>query len=81
MNVSHSVTRTTGSVPVRLGHEVLEEELRSDPAVLQRLNAPPGDRDQCALDIPAHAEHPLALQAERAGKPRPVPIGIYVDGV
>eukprot|EP00959_Pyramimonas_sp_CCMP1952_P294400 6157766-Pyramimonas_sp.AAC.1 len=81
MNVNHSVTRTIRNVPVRLGYEVLEEELRSDPTVLTRSNASPNERDQCILDIPAYKEHPLVVQAERAGKSRPIPIGIYVDGV
>eukprot|EP00959_Pyramimonas_sp_CCMP1952_P129874 2716124-Pyramimonas_sp.AAC.1 len=41
MNVNHSATRTIRNVPVRLGYEVLRDELHEDPVTLQTLQAPP----------------------------------------
>ena len=79
--VNHSPLRTIQNIPVKLAYEAIQDELVADPDVWHKLQAEPHERTANVTDLPAFKLHPLVTAATAANKPRPLPVGLYVDGV
>lgn len=67
-------TRELGDVPMRVLWSSIEEELKSDPSILAKLDNP---STGTVLDVPVYRTHPLVKKAVK----RPLPVSLYLDGV
>ena len=81
VNLNYFTIRTTKMTPVKYGWKCIEDELKSDPTILETLMADPGDRKKSVLDIPAYCQHPVVVTEVSNGRPKPLPVGIYLDGI
>eukprot|EP00959_Pyramimonas_sp_CCMP1952_P105688 2209972-Pyramimonas_sp.AAC.1 len=80
MNANTSPLRTVPSIPVELGCEAIEDELASDTATLDHIRMDPAVRPESVMGTPAYKTHPLVLEGIAAGRPLPIPVGVYLDG-
>eukprot|EP00959_Pyramimonas_sp_CCMP1952_P185228 3872934-Pyramimonas_sp.AAC.1 len=81
VNLHYSSIRSTTSIPMKYAWDCIDTEYENDPSIRELLEEDPAERTPCILDVPAYKEHPLVLRAEAADEPRPLPIGLYVDGI
>eukprot|EP00959_Pyramimonas_sp_CCMP1952_P248860 5202136-Pyramimonas_sp.AAC.1 len=81
MTERQGAARVVREVPIRMAQECLEDELHNDKSILEQLNADPNAREKCVLDAPVYTTHPIVEKARCEGGPKPIPCGIYIDGV
>lgn len=67
--------------PIRCLWTSIEDEMADNPSIRQFLDSDPEGRQPSCLDTAAYAEHPAVLEAARCGRPRPLPLALYADGV
>lgn len=70
------VVRELGDVPMRVLWSSVEEELRSDPSIIAKLDNPATETGT-VLDTPIYKAHPIVRSAKR----KPLPLSVYLDGV
>ena len=72
--VTRSTTaRATRNVATIAVHETIAAEINEEPAIKQRAAA--------MVWPPCYHEHPLVIAAASAGRPPPIPLALYCDGV
>eukprot|EP00959_Pyramimonas_sp_CCMP1952_P216729 4532292-Pyramimonas_sp.AAC.1 len=69
--------RVTRIVPCKIIWSSLEEEYAADLTIARDLAA--GAKP--VMTVPAYLQHPAVLEATQLGRQRPVPMGVYMDGV
>lgn len=72
-------TRVCKEIPFSFIPERLRDEVESGDT-LERLHAAESNGQE-VWDTQAYQEHPVVRSLESQGKLRPIPIGVYVDGV
>ena len=68
-------------LPIRLLWDSLETEYESDASIMQSIRAPMDPSKPNILSLPCYVTHPQVRDADRLGIVRPVPLGLYLDGV
>ena len=65
--------RVTVDIPMNPLHEAIAREIRHDPTIMDRT---------AHMEWPrTYLEHPLVVEARSSGRPWPLPLAIYIDGV
>eukprot|EP00959_Pyramimonas_sp_CCMP1952_P383430 8034680-Pyramimonas_sp.AAC.1 len=80
-NVKRSPKREIKHIPFRPIFETIADELQTDDTSLHLVGQDPDDREQTVLDLPCYLNHPHVVQAVDEGRLKPVPLGVYMDGV
>lgn len=80
-NWNASTLRRPLSIPFRTAFESIDTELADDPKSLNILDGPDEGRPECALDTQAYKQNTVVVRAREAREPRPLPMGLYVDGI
>eukprot|EP00959_Pyramimonas_sp_CCMP1952_P361639 7573797-Pyramimonas_sp.AAC.1 len=68
-------------IPFRPAFEALDEEVQQNSNILRMLGAPEEERGESIMDLPCYKDHRVVLDNIANGRPPPIPIGFYVDGV
>lgn len=80
-NVNKSATRSKLDMYMRCLWSSLDHEVKDDQTILDMLNGIGGSNDKSVLDIPDYKCHPKTLEALQNGRPPPIPLALYLDGV
>eukprot|EP00959_Pyramimonas_sp_CCMP1952_P455426 9471533-Pyramimonas_sp.AAC.1 len=81
VNLFYSSIRSTTSIPMKYAWQCIDEEYENNHTIAETLAKDPSERNTCILDVPAYKEHPLVVTAEANREQRPLPIGLYMDGI
>ena len=80
-NVNKSATRSKLDMYMRCLWSSLDHEVKDDQTILDMLNGIGGSNVKSVLDIPDYKCHPKTLEALQNGRPPPIPLALYLDGV
>jgi len=81
-NRNRGAARSIRHIIVRCIYESVEDELACDPTLHSMLDDP-DDAVGCetVMSLPVYKNHPMVIEAARDGRPRPLPLAFYLDGV
>ena len=79
-NYQKRALRTVRSVPARCVWETIEDELEADSSLRAELDGLAGSENPI-VQLPVYRDHPVVVKARLEGRPLPMPLAYYLDGV
>ena len=81
LNERRAAQRQIKHIPIRLPSVAIGQEINADPGHLERFRAKGPDDRMAIQNTNAYKCHPLVEASEQRGLPKPLALGIYIDGV